>query len=253
MRRFAVLIFALAFPPLAASAQNETVTVQVGDPIGIWKFSNMQGFEFSFFSKSKWYPPTGDAFCQIEKLGADLSVHCLGFHINGKDVSRGTMRVMGDSLRMVWGSSTSFVGIKGAFQSANQFDGIEFIQVLGISDDAPGEVTGTRLTLSADAPDTGGNSALLARVLDEMAEGPLTVPLDPSGLVTTAKPGAPYIKILKPETLRPLGSIRSTIYLGQKWLPVLPTSVYDVEFANGHLICELHQAADDRLDYFDCG
>ena len=55
------------------------------------------------------------------------------------------------------------------------------------------------------------------------------------------------------DQLRPLGAIQAMIYLGEKTLTgERPYSVYDVEFSNGNLICELRQR-DDTLDGFICG
>lgn len=256
MRKFVISMSLLicAAPALCAEVPGPTETISVNGAslVGIWKFSAPQSVDFAFLSKAKW-GANGDAFCQIEEINAELSVHCLGLRIARKDVSRGTMRVKGNSLRMIWESNLFHLGINGTFQSADQFEGIFFAQFLGISDDAPDKATGARLILSADAPDKGGKADLLARMLKEMATGSLTVPLDTSGLALTGKANASYIKILKPDTLGSLGSIQSIIYLGETDRREASISNYDVEFSNGHLICGLHQAADSRLDQFDCG
>jgi len=57
-----------------------------------------------------------------------------------------------------------------------------------------------------------------------------------------------------PDQLSPLGTIQATIYLGEKtFRGERPYSVYDVEFSNGNLICELRQRDDNALDGFICG
>ena len=58
----------------------------------------------------------------------------------------------------------------------------------------------------------------------------------------------------RPDELRPLGAIQAMIYLGEKThTGERPYSVYDVEFSNGNLICELRQRDDGALDGFICG
>lgn len=230
----------------SATAQPvETVRVDDASPVGVWKFNMPQGFHASPLGKTRW-GSMADQFCEIEKIRATMTVHCLGLRFGGEDISRGTASIRDSHLRLTWGSMLHYVAINGVLGPAGQFEGTFSLQNLGISSDAPENVTGEKLALSAGAPDKAGKSGLLAHTLDEMAKGALTAPPDPS---------AAAVKILKPETLQALGSVQSVIYIGEKNLSSTmdPYSVYDVEFANGHLICELRQAADNRLDYFDCG
>ncbi len=232
----------------AVSAQPiETVEVD-GGLVGVWKFRMSQSFAFHPLGKSEW-GPNADNFCQIEKVHDGLTVHCLGLRLNRQDVSRGTVSIHGDRIRMTWGSMLFYAVINGTFHASDQFDGTLSIQVLGIASDAPEKATGTKLTLSANAADKGEKSALLTRMLKEMGQGAVTVPVDAD---------ASNVKILRPDTLRPMGNILSVIYLGEKSfrfapVPTAPSSVYDVEFDNGHLICELRQGTDGGLNYFDCG
>jgi hypothetical protein len=257
MNRPVTLAFVLAFSPLAAFAQSETVappetvTVESDSPVGLWKITVPRGFRSPFVGKTEWGPLT-DEFCQIEKMRNELTVHCLGLRLGGRDVSRGSLSIQGSHIRMAWGSTFFYMAINGTRQSAGQFEGTLSVNALGISSDAPEQVTGTRLSVPADTPDKGGKSGLLARLLDEMAKGVVTEPLAPMPAAAQVGPGT-YVRLLKPDTLQALGSVQSMIYLGRKNIAAGPTDVYDVEFANGHLICELHQAADNAIDYFDCG
>jgi hypothetical protein len=248
MRKFIAVLLLLIFavPALGDDITQpvESVTVNNDSLAGIWKFTMPLGFDFSFFHKTKW-GPQGDAFCQIEEIQKKLTVHCLGFRLGVKDVSHGSLSMKGRNLRMVWGSARFYAAINGTQQSATQFDGIFSVQALGVSDDAPDKVVGTKLALVPSAPDKGEKLHLVALILDGMAKGALTVPLDPK---------ATGVRILNPDTLRQLGDVRSIIYVGEKGnANTALGSVYDIEFANGHLICSLHQTADNKLDQFDCG
>lgn len=255
MNRLVTLAFVLGFSPLAAFAQSktvappETVTVESDSPVGLWKITFPQSFGSLLVGKTEWGPLT-DEFCQIEKMRNELTVHCLGLRLGGQDVSRGRLSIQGSHIRMAWGSALFYAAINGTRQSATQFDGTLSVNHLGISSDDPERVTGTRLSVPADTPDKGGKSGLLTRLLDEMAKGAVTEPLAPAA--PQVGPGT-NVRLLKPDTLQALGEIQSMIYLGRKNLATSSTEVYDVELTNGHLICELHQAADNAIDYFDCG
>jgi hypothetical protein len=97
----------------------------------------------------------------------------------------GTVRLNDNHLRLTWGSMLHHVAITGTIRPTGQFEGRYSLQNLGIASEAPDKVTGERLTLSASTPDTASKSGFLARVLSEMAQGALTVPLDPRA--TTVK------------------------------------------------------------------
>jgi hypothetical protein len=133
----------------------------------------------------------------------------------------------------------------GTLRSVSNFDGTFFVERLGISSDAPFRSVGEKLSLSTNAPDRGGKSALLARLLQQMTQGA------PTELVDAR---AQTMRFPKPDQLRPLRAMQATIYLGELILTgERPYSVYDVEFSNGNLICELRQRDDNTLDGFICG
>ncbi len=86
---------------------------------------------------------------------------------------------------------------------------------------------------------------MLARLLQKMTQGAPTEPVDAQ---------AQIMRFPTPDELRPLGMIQATIYLGEKTFSgERPYSVYDVEFSDGNLICELRQRDDNVLDGFICG
>jgi hypothetical protein len=109
----------------------------------------------------------------------------------------------------------------------------------------------------ADAPDRSGKAPLLRRILEE---GLTAVPRDAEALK----------KNRSDLTLPKVGLVQSISYLGQEtkldWPPPpgikadimnLPNrpdffSVYLVRFADGELLCGLHQRDDGVLDAFSC-
>jgi len=142
----------------------------------------------------------------------------------------------------------------GTLQSSTQFTGNIALKLSGIRYDDPEQSIATKRTLSKAAPDEAGKSALLARLLSEMAKGlPLERPAEQSG----------NVELLTPEALRPLGAAQTVIYLGEFAKPVgtksdgspqyfINFSVYDVEFVNGNRLCGLHQRDDGVLDGLLC-
>lgn len=244
----------LAVPALAAETvvPAETVTVESDSPVGLWKFTLPQSFNLNgVLGKSEW-GPIADQFCQIEKMHGELMAHCLGLRIGGRDVSRGRATIKGDHIRIIWGSMWTHLMIDGTMRTAVQFDGTLSVSHFGISADDPDKVTGTKLSLVANAPDSGGKSALLTRLLYQMAKGSVTEPIATPTPNAAPSKHKPNIRLLKPDTLTALGDVLSLSYLGNGGL-LPPLAFYDVEFVNGHLICSLHQTNDGKLDQFDCG
>jgi hypothetical protein len=242
----AIIPLIFAVPSLAAdiALPNEAVTVSDDSLVGIWKVTMPQGFDFSFFHKTKWGPQV-DAYCQIEQSGKKLTIHCLGFRIGSNDVSHGTLSMEGRTVRMTWGSTFFYAAINGTRRSATQFDGTFFVEGMGVSDDAPGKVAGIKLTLASNAPDKGGKLHSVELLLDKMSKGLLNVAPDAN---------AAGVRVLSPDTLHSLGDVQSIIYVGEtNSVFASPASVYDIEFSNGHLICSLHEDANNKLDQFDCG
>lgn len=248
MRRFLAPILLVLLPAGAVAQQGalpvERVSVEDDGLVGAWKFRIPAGFQSSFFlmGPTQWSPPA-EVFCRVDKIATDLSIHCPGLRLNKNLISRGAVILDGEQMRMTWGSGTRF-GMEGALQPGAQFEGTFFLENFLNRSNAPGRYAGSKLTLSADAPDVGGHSALLRRLLGEMAGG--AVP-------TWSLAEKAIVRIPTPDMLRPLGAVQAILYLGEKRIPdEAPYSAYDIEFSNGNLICELRER-DGAIDGFDCG
>lgn len=233
--------------PVGALAQDalpvETVAVENDSLAGVWKFAIPRSFALHLFSKTEWGSRMDD-FCRIEDMQGDLSVHCPGLSLGHEPISRGTVQRNGNGIRMEWKAGAMHFVIDGTLRSAVQFDGSVQVSTLLLSSKAPTRVTGTKLFLSENLPDAGGKSALLARLLNEMAAGTPVGNFD----------AKTRLNFLTPQMLLPLGAIQTITYLGEKSFDRDGAiSVYDVEFADTHLICELRQSDGGALDYFDCG
>jgi hypothetical protein len=239
------LLTALAVPAMAADTNfpTETVTVISNGLTGVWKITMPEWFRSAGLGKTEW-GPAADAFCRIEEMRAALTVHCPGLRVSGKLVDRGSVSMDGGTIRLIWGSAFKRLGIAGTLRSVSNFDGTFFVERLGISSDAPFKSAGEKLSLSENTPDKAGRAALLARLLQQLVQGAPAEPLDAH---------AHTMRFPRPGELRLLGAIQAMIYLGEKTLTAeRPYSVYDVEFSNGNLICELRQR-EDTLDGFICG
>jgi hypothetical protein len=240
------LLMALAIPAMAADTTlpTETVTVSSNSLAGIWKITMPEGFKSAILGKTEWGPAT-DAFCRVEDIRAALTIHCAGLNISGELIDRGAVSIDGRTIRLIWGSAFKRLGMVGTLRSVANFDGAFFVERFGISSDAPFKSSGEKLSLSTNAPDRAGKSDLLARLLQQMMQGAPTEPVDAH---------AHTMRFPSPDQLRSLGAIQATIYLGEKAFATgRPYSVYDVEFSDGNLICELRQRDDNVLDGFICG
>jgi hypothetical protein len=248
LRKFfiAALLTALAVPAAAADTNlsTETVTVSSNSLAGVWKITMPEGFKLAAIGKTEWGPAI-DAFCRVEDINAAPKIHCPGLGMSGKLIDRGSVSINNGAIRLIWGTAFKRLGIAGTTRSASNFDGTFFVERLGISSDAPFKSVGEKLSLSINAPDKAGKSALLARLIQQLTQGAPTEPVDTL---------AHTMRFPTPDQLRPLGAMQATIYLGEKILTKeRPYSVYDVEFSNGNLICELRQRDDNALDGFICG
>lgn len=240
------LLTALVVPGTAAADTNlptESVTVSSDSLAGVWKIAMPEGWSGAF-GKTEWGPAI-DAFCRVEDIRAALTIHCAGLSISGKFVDRGSVSLDRGTIRLIWGSAFRRLGMVGTLHSASNFDGTFFVERLGIASDAPFKSLGQKLSLSTKAPDAAGRAGLLARLLQQMMQGAPSEPVDAQ---------AHTFRFPTPDQLRPLGAIQAVVYLGEKaHTGERPYSVYDVEFSDGSLICELRQRDDKALDGFICG
>lgn len=241
----AALLILLPAGAVGQEAQSiEAVTVTNNSLAGVWKIVMPEGFKGALLGKTEWGQAI-DAYCRIEEIHAVLTVHCPGLGMTGTFIDRGAVTIDRSHIRIIWGSTFRRMGISGTLRSTSEFDGTFFIERLGMSSDAPIQTAGRKLSLSESTGDKAGRSALLARLLQQLAQGAPTEALD-----THAK----TMRFPTPDELRPLGSIQTMIYLGEMTnTGDRPYSVYDVEFSNGNLICELRQSGDNTLDGFLCG
>jgi hypothetical protein len=248
MRKLLAAALLLLLPAVALAQDAlpiETIESDGLDSLtGVWKITMPEGFKASLFGKTEWGPTIED-YCRFEEIGAALTFHCPGLRLGGKYVSRGTVTLDKGHIRLIFGSAFMRFGMVGTLHSDAKFDGTFFIEYVGISSDAPAKSVGEKMSLSETTPDKAGKSALLARLFQQMAQGGPTEPFDAHAMT---------MRFLKPDDLHPLGTIQTIIYLGEVAPGTeRPSSVYDVEFANGNLICQLRQRDDNTLDYFDCG
>jgi hypothetical protein len=253
VRHAALLALLLGAPALAQDTPMEPVIVSGGSLEGVWHGAlGQSGFRGLVGNLTGITPlklgQTAVIYCRIAPLGKDLQMLCPQF---------GTMGwvTVGDGLVRIRSGSMTFEGwqpeanrLRGRFRSRTW---------LGISRESPATAEAVRVVLRADAPDAGGKASLLRRILEE---GLASVPQDVEGL---KRNGANL-------TLPRIGPIESLTYLGQeaKWdwppppgtkpdimnLPHRPDfySVYLVRWAEGELLCGLHQRDDDVLDGFAC-
>jgi hypothetical protein len=248
------LVIVLAAPCMAAdpvAPSIETVVVDGSALVGVWKMNWPQSGSILLFHDANW-GPLRDRFCRIEQARSDLKMYCIG--MGGDLFSVGTVTVDRARIHIAWGNMMARLSMDGTLQSATHFNGKFAIKLAGIEYGDPDLATGMKLTLSDSATDSGGNSAILMRLLDQMSKGPITEKIDPQ---------SKNIWPAKPEELRPLGAAKSIIYLGEftKLIGLKPDgshqyedpfSVYDVEFANGERLCGLRQDAGGALQHFAC-
>jgi hypothetical protein len=241
----AALLAALPITATAAEAipPSETVVVNASALDGVWKITKPDYGSIKLFHDAQW-GAMHDSFCRMEHVHGDLAVHCFAWGI----LKDGRVSIEGKNIHFAWGTMMLRIVIDGDLQSATQFGGTFAVKFSGIEYDDPVASSGTKLTLSPNAPDGGGKSALLARLLGEMTKGAPTATFDTQ---------AGNVRPLKAQTLQALGAVQSIIYLGTAPKPGNLKiadffSVYDVEFAGGQRICGLHQRDDGTLDGFTC-
>jgi len=137
--------------------------------------------------------------------------------------------------------------LDGTLQSQTHFTSNFSVKVSGISFTDPDVGIGDKFVISANAPDSGGKSALVRKII---SEGLASVPhID--AVSRTVPPKSDEI---------PKGAATQTIaYLGEMSRRTGPSptdlgdmSVYAVEFESRQRLCGLHKRDDGVLDYFIC-
>ena len=117
----AALLTALASPAMAADLPTETVTVASKSLAGVWKITMPEGWKLAALGKTEWGPAI-DAFCRVEDIRAQLTVHCPGLHMRDKLIDRGSVSIDRGTVSLIWGSAFSRVGIAGALRSVSNFE-----------------------------------------------------------------------------------------------------------------------------------
>lgn len=251
VRNFAVALL-LATLPLAAQAQDESVTVEMRALEGVWKISYPTGLaNFSIWHGPNW-APAEDHFCRIERNGTDLSIYCLG---SGIGMGEGSVTIKEAHIHMAWGVFVARSVINATLQNSTHFSGSFTLKLAGVDHDAADPSIGAKQILVEGAPDAYGKAGLVRKVLEESVAGAVTEPHDDK-LIAHNLGELPSAK-----QLRPLGAVLIVNYLGlspkehfgpdgKPYLGKFP--IYGVEFENGERICALNQLPNGVMDYFHC-
>jgi hypothetical protein len=187
-------------------------------------------------------------YCRVAPVQDELEMSCHQFGNVGRvTAADGLVRIGGSRLAFE-GEQPDVNTLRGHFRSRSR---------LGFSQVNPAVAEAVRVVPQAEAPDNTGKAELLRRILEE---GLASVPQDAEAM---KKNGSRL-------TLPNAGPVQSISYLGQEtkldWPPPpgtrvdimnLPNrpdffSVYFVRFADGELLCGLHQREDGVLDAFGC-
>jgi len=250
--RFLALILVATTAHAGSTSAPETVRVN-GQYVlsGVWMITRPQSASVATFRDDK-FGPMEPGFCRIEQSQDKLGVHCVG----PSPLWEGTGHVDGTNLHLAWGSFLLRLVIDGTLRSPTEFTGIFSVKVSGIAYSDPDSASGTKLNLADASPDTSAQAALLARALSQIEGGQLSEPHDDAALARNAEDE--FAAPPTPDDLRGLGSPQMVFYLGHtnKWdgLRSRPDyfKVYDVEFANGERVCEVHQTDGGVLDGLIC-
>ena len=283
MKRVA-LTFALAFLPLAASAQRETIEVDGKETLsGLWKISFPAGASGYAPGRGRLYTAGMESFCRLQQTGENVSAICLpGW---GPDSGDGDLD--GKDLHLAWGISLfrAVIDAKIESGSARAFNGDFALKVFGIRHDAPTPASARKLVLDPAAPDTAGKARLLTQTLAELAAGAIVTRHD-ADVALNFGHQMDDNKANTPEEIRSLGKVEAVLYLGEGCaahsrvsgavlhlgedcavhsgvsdidnahtdfpLSVFAFSAYQVEFTNGERLCGIHQREDGVLDGFLC-
>lgn len=260
MKTLALALAALAGLVVSAAAQPETITVETDKLAGLWRISMPAGGNVDW-RMNVTFGPMRDTFCRLEGPRGALKAYCLMQLTYKSDV--GNVSVEGDHVHIAWGSMMLRVTADGTMQPAGGFTGYYTLKASGIGIRAPEQMSAAKISLAQDAPDPGGKSVALTKVLTGLADdAPLA-----SLAQLWGKPEPPTAN-----ELRGLGAIQTVAWLGhtptsEDRLASRPTDqrareaaqvndyvldVYAVEFANGERICGVHQRPDAVIDGLVC-
>jgi len=270
----------LADPALGqADADNGFETIKVeGDKVlpGIWKIPpHERGVLLSKSDVIADFDNRGpEKICRIGRAAHGYSFNCLeiaerypeaNFDSNGQLQLSWKAVMMGKITGCRW-------TIHGRLQSATEIAGHLGMHCDTLSGERLAPLTITKLVLSEQTADDGGQAAFLKHLLEEMAVGPVKEPYAKPYLFTST----PHVTVIPqdvqqqmlvfptPDSLRPLGAVAAVVYVGDyipmvgwqgnPWRPVYAGKqpVYAVEFENGERLCTLRRKPDGVLDRFQC-
>jgi hypothetical protein len=253
MNRLALLALLLATPVLAQDTELETITVHGRSLAGVWHGDLGQSAFRGVFGKLTGMTPmklgqTVLVHCRIARGQNELEMSCPQFGYMGRVTTADGLVRIGGSRMAFEGEQPDVNKLRGRFRSRSW---------LGLSHVNPSVAEAVRVVPHADAPDRAGKASLLRQLLEE---GLTAVPHDAEAMK----------KNRSNLTLPKVGLVQGLSYLGQetKWdwppppgtkadpmnLPSRPDffSVYLVRFADGELLCGLHQRDDGVLDALGC-
>ena len=176
------------------------------------------------------FGPMRDFFCRREGPAA---AYCLDRPVLGR-VTR-----QGQNIHIVWDSTLRQSRIDAVADGKHSFTGVYSIRTLGIPIRAPEKVTARRRPHLENAPDGGGQSALLSAYLARAAKLP--------GAIALPAPKETAMPSL--DEFRMLGAVQRLVYMDRA---PDAAQVYAVQFANGLRICALRQRADGVVDQVRC-
>ena len=261
------IVFALAFLPLAAFAQNETIEVDGQQTLsGLWKISFPAGASGYMPGRGRLYMTGMESFCRLQQTGKNVSAICLP----GWGPDSGDGELDGKDLHLAWGVALARAVIDAKIESASvrAFNGGFALKVFGIRHDAPAPASARKLVLDPAAVDMAGKANLLTRTLGELAAGAIGTPHDADVALNFGhQMGANQANTA--DEIRKLGKVEAVLYLGEGSaahsravdvdttraalaLPGFAFSAYQVEFTNGERLCGIHQREDGVLDGFLC-
>ena len=123
MTRLVALAFVLAFSPLAAFAQGETVEVDGKETLsGLWKVSFPAGVSGYMPGRGRLISAGVESFCRLQQTGKNVSAICLpGW---GPDSGDGDLD--GKDLHLAWGIALARTVIDAKIESASvrAFNGV---------------------------------------------------------------------------------------------------------------------------------
>ncbi len=204
MRRLFALLPLLPslLSPLAARAQDESITVTANDMTGPWKigwpvWSQRVGMEIKF-------GPIADEFCRVEGAKGDLHIMC--FPRQNMIGILGNVSLDGDTLHIAWGTMMARVSIDARQQSPGSFVGETRFKLSGIIVARTEPFTISKIVLSQIAPDADGKSALVDKTLADIRDGASAPSLSTWPVIWSA---------MRAEELRDLGTVESVVHLGR--------------------------------------